>query len=82
MASDDQPPYEIVLELPELLQGPYSLPNGDLLSIGDTIEHVECGIGKVIRFATYHDHMGILVCVEFPNNEHEMLGMNFIRKVY
>lgn len=81
MIDDNQPPFEIVLELPELLQGPYALPNGEMLYIGDMIEHVECGVGKVIRFATYHDHMGVLVCVEFPNNEHEMFGMNFIRKV-
>jgi len=39
------------------------------------------GIGKLYRIATYHDELGVLLCVEFPNNQHEMLGLNFVRKV-
>ncbi len=81
MSDDNQPPFEIVLELPELLKDPVVLPNGDVVDVGDMIEHTSLGVGKVIRIATYHDHLGILLCVEFPNDQHEMLGLNFVRKV-
>lgn len=81
MAPEDQPPYEIVLNLPELLDGPVTLQSGEILSIGDMVEHVECGIGTVVRFSTYHDHMGILVFVEFPNDRHELLGLTYVKKV-
>lgn len=81
MIDGEGTPFEIALELPELIDGPVSLPSGEILAIGDKIQHEECGIGLVIRFATYHDSMGLLVCAEFPNDRHEMLGVNFVRKV-
>lgn len=75
------PNVEIELQLPEHLKGPGKLPNGDMVDIGDRIEHPDCGVGTVYRIATFHDHLGILLCVEFPNNVHEMVGLNFVKKV-
>jgi len=81
MVSEEPPTVEFVLELPEHLEGPLKLPNGDTVDVGDMIEHTSLGIGKLYRIATYHDELGVLLCVEFPNNQHEMLGLNFVRKV-
>lgn len=81
MVSEEPLPFEFVLELPEHLEGPLTLPNGDIVDVGDMIEHTSLGVGKLYRIATYHDDLGILLCVEFPNNQHEMLGLNYVRKV-
>ncbi len=81
MVSDESPVFEFGLELPEHLDGPVTLPNGSQVDIGDFVEHSSLGVGKVYRIATYHDELGILLCVEFPNDRHEMLGVNFVRKV-
>jgi hypothetical protein len=80
MTSEDLP-VEIVLELPELLKEPATLPNGDLVDIGDYVEHRTFGIGRVYRVATYHDHLGILLCVEYPNGEDRMLCLDVVNKV-
>lgn len=79
--TEQTPQFEIDLDLPEHLDGPVQLPNGELVNIGDWIEHPDCGVGKVYRIATYHDHLGILLCVEFPGNVHEMIGLRFVKKV-
>lgn len=81
MVSDDSVPIELVFELPELLEGPVKLPNGQIVNIGDTIEHKTLGIGRVLRFSTYHDELGILLFVEFANDRHELIGQTFVRKI-
>lgn len=81
MVSDEKPPTEFVVELPELLAGPVTLPNGDVVHIGDQVEHASAGIGKVMRISTYHDELGILLFVEFPNDRHELVGLSFVKKV-
>jgi hypothetical protein len=73
MANEEKPPFEIELQLPELLEGPVTLPNGDVIQVGDKIEHSDFGVGEVYRIATYHDNLGILLCVDFPNGDEKML---------
>jgi len=73
--------FEIDVEMPEHLEGPVTLPDGDTVSIGDSVQHEKFGVGSVYRIATYHDHLGILLCVEFPNNFHKMLCLDVVKKV-
>jgi len=80
VVSDDSP-IEIILELPELLKEPVALPDGDVVDIGDYVEHRTFGVGQIYRIATYHDHLGILLCVEYPNGEDRMLCLDVVRKV-
>ncbi len=80
MVSDDLP-IEIILELPELLKEPVALPDGDVVDIGDYVEHRTFGVGQIYRIATYHDHLGILLCVEYPNGEDRMLCLDVVKKV-
>lgn len=81
MASNEEAPLEIVLELPDHLEGPVQMPSGEQVSIGDDVEHPDFGVGKVFRIATYHDELGILLCVEYSDGTHKMLGINFVKKV-
>lgn len=74
------PHFEIELEMPEHLDGPVQLPNGDLVDVGDKVEHRTFGIGEVFRIATYHDHLGILLCVEYPNGDDRMLCLDVVKK--
>lgn len=67
--------------MPEHLEGPVQLPNGDFVDIGDRVEHQTFGIGEVFRIATYHDDLGILLCVEYPNGEDRMLCLDVVKKV-
>lgn len=80
MVSDDSP-IEIILELPELLKEPVTLPDGDVVDIGDYVEHRTFGVGQIYRIATYHDHLGILLCVEYPNGDDQMLCLDVVKKV-
>ena len=80
MVSDDLL-IEIILELPELLKEPVALPDGDVVDIGDYVEHRTFGVGQIYRIATYHDHLGILLCVEYPNGEDRMLCLDVVKKV-
>lgn len=80
MVSDDLL-IEIILELPELLKEPVALPDGDVVDIGDYVEHRTSGVGQIYRIATYHDHLGILLCVEYPNGEDRMLCLDVVKKV-
>lgn len=80
MVPEDSPPFEMVLELPEHIDGPVELANGDMVDVGDSVQHPDYGIGKVYRIATYHDEYGVLLCVEFPGNQHKMLGLKLVKK--
>lgn len=79
--SENIPHTEIEIELPEHISGPIKLANGDLVDIGDRIEHPTLGIGTIYRIATYHDELGILLCVEFANSQHEMIGLRLPKKL-
>ncbi len=81
MVSDESPPVEFVFELPELLKGPVKLPDGQLVDIGDKVEHQSLGVGRVLRISTYHDDLGILLFAEFPNFQHELLCLDGVKKV-
>lgn len=81
MASNEKVPVEIILELPEHLEGPVRMPSGEQVSIGDEVEHPDFGVGRVFRIATYHDELGVLLCVEYSDGSHKMLGINFVKKV-
>lgn len=81
MVSDESLPVEFVFELPELLKGPVKLPDGQLVDIGDKVEHQSLGVGRVLRISTYHDDLGILLFVEFPNFQHELLCLDGVKKV-
>ncbi|MBN8662599.1 MAG: hypothetical protein J0M35_19680 [Candidatus Obscuribacter phosphatis] len=81
MVSDDKVPIEIVLELPEILDAPVLMPSGEYLAAGDSVEHPEFGVGKVVRIATYHDDLGIVLRIEYPDSTHKTLGLNFVKKV-
>jgi hypothetical protein len=78
---EEIPEFEMEITLPDHLKGPVTLPNGDSVDIGDSVEHIDLGIGKIYRIATYHDKLGILLCVEFAGGRDEMLGLNFVKKV-
>ncbi|MBX9938107.1 MAG: hypothetical protein K2Y32_02580 [Candidatus Obscuribacterales bacterium] len=80
--SEQIPYFEIDVEMPEHLDGSVTLPDGDVASIGDSIEHKKFGVGLIYRIATYHDHLGTLLCVEFPNNFHKMLCLDVVKKVH
>lgn len=81
MVTDDKVPFEIELELPELLEGPVRLASGELVDVGDSVIHPSFGVGKIYRVITYHDAHGVLLCVEFPNGEEKMLGLKLVKKV-
>lgn len=70
----------MVMQLPEHLPGPVSLPNGESVSIGDRVKHPDFGTGTVYRIATYHDELGTLLCVEFASGIEKMLGLAFVEK--
>ncbi len=72
---------EMVIELPELSDGPVVLPDGSSVRIGDNVSHEEFGTGTIYRIANYHDDLGILLCVEFSGGVEKMLGIDFVRKV-
>jgi hypothetical protein len=81
MVSDDNQPVDVMLELPEILDNPVLMASGDYLTIGDQVEHEEFGVGKVTRIATYHDDLGIIIRVEYPDSTHRTLGLKFVKKV-
>ncbi|MCA0315024.1 MAG: hypothetical protein LCH63_14490 [Candidatus Melainabacteria bacterium] len=81
MVSDDSQPVDIMLELPEILEHPVLMPSGEYLSIGEYVEHPEFGVGRVTRIATYHDDLGIIIRVEYPDHKHRTLGLKFVHKV-
>lgn len=72
---------DVDVEMPEHLEGPVTLPNGDIVSIGDAVQHKKFGVGLVYRIATYHNDLGVLLCVEFPDNLHKMLCLDVVNKV-
>ncbi len=76
------PQFEVEMQLPEHLPGPVTLPNGDSVCIGDRVKHADFGTGTVYRIATYHDELGVLLCVEFPSGIDKMLGLSFVEKVH
>lgn len=78
--SENTPRIELEVELPEHVSGPVKLANGDFVDIGDKIEHPTLGIGAIYRIATYHDELGILLCVEFANSQHQMIGLKLATK--
>lgn len=79
--NDSGIPIDLVFELPELLDGPVELPTGEVVQIGDQVEHRTFGIGTVFRIATYHDHLGTLLCVRYPTGEKRMLCLDVVKKV-
>lgn len=81
MVSEDKAIVEIELELPEHLSGPVELPDGELVDIGDKVIHARLGVGTVYRIATYHDDLGVLLCIEFPDDVHEMICLDGVKKV-
>jgi hypothetical protein len=81
MVSDDRTPIDIMIELPDILENPVLMPSGEYLAIGDMVEHPEFGVGRVIRIATYHDDLGIVIRVEYPDQTNKTLGLQFVRKV-
>lgn len=81
MVSEDKALVEIELELPEHLPGPVKLPDGALVDIGDKVVHSRLGVGTVYRIATYHDDLGVLLCIEFPDDVHEMICLDGVKKV-
>ncbi|MBX9720681.1 MAG: hypothetical protein K2X81_04755 [Candidatus Obscuribacterales bacterium] len=81
MTLGENSPLEIILELPEHLDGPAKMPSGELVAIGDEVEHHDFSVGRVFRIATYHDELGILLCVEYADGTHKMLGLKFVKKL-
>lgn len=81
MDTDDKSQFEIVLEMPDFVKGPVCLPTGDMVTEGDIVEHSTLGRGKIIRFSTYHDDLGILLFVEFPDKRYAKLCLDVVNKV-
>lgn len=81
MTTDNENPIEINLLLPDILEGPVELPSGGIVAVGDKVEHAELGVGEVIRIGTYHDHVGILLFCDFPDNPSQTIGIAFVKKV-
>jgi hypothetical protein len=81
MTDEKTPEVEMVIELPELSDGPVALPDGSLVKVGDKVSHDEFGTGTIYRVANYHDDLGVLLCVEFPNGIEKMLSVDFVKKV-
>jgi hypothetical protein len=80
MTTKNDPSVEITMALPDILEGPVELPSGDMVAVGDKVEHAELGIGEVIRIGTYYDHVGILLFCDFPGNPSQTIGIAFVRK--
>jgi len=80
MVSDDEMPVDIMIELPDILENPVLMPSGEYLAIGDKVEHSEFGVGRVIRIATYHDDLGVVIRVDYPDKTYKTLGLQFVRK--
>lgn len=70
------------LSQPKHLDGPGTMSDGEAVSIGDSIEHKEFDFGLIYRIARYHDHLGALLCVVFPNYPHNMLCLDLVVKLH
>jgi hypothetical protein len=51
MTIKNDPPIEIDMTLPEILEGPVELPSGGLVAVGDKVDHAELGIGESFESA-------------------------------
>lgn len=79
------PHVEMVMKLPFFIKDPIELDDGTVLAIGDDVEHVKYGRGKIIRIGAYDEEpKGPFIFVDFGNDIRHELDPTFthiIKKV-
>jgi len=72
---------EMEITLPDIIEEPLQLPDGTVLSVGDTVEHSSIGVGQIIRIWTYHGDIGTCLYIDFGNEVRKEIHPSFVKKV-
>lgn len=70
----------MVVELPLILNEPLKLANGNILSVGDEVEHSKFGRGNILRIWKYKD-LGICLYIDFGSNIREEVLPEYVTKL-